>query len=323
MSSLVPPLPTSGRPLPTKVVIRLLPPNLPEQELWDAIPEEFEVDYKKFVSGKSDNSTCYLNFKSFTNASDFIQKFHGRAFKDGEEIYRCVAAIAPYQRVPRAWKQLKNGLENEYLSEPHYQEFLESSQDSGGPVAPYDFSKEKSDTFVSPLVKSLAEQSKKINNLVKAKREERSLLVRKKKQDKLVEEEVPPVALRPPAKVKRKPKPAPQFDADKIVEKPKTRLVGVPLIIARDKSSEEKPAVDHSINLAKSEAPSSRGPAKSKGKGRDKILDNSRTVASDSVRETPPQKKEGQSRSKVRKKGSGKPLSSPPETQNIVTDSWY
>jgi len=143
MSSLIPPLPTGGgRPLPTKVVVRLLPPSLCENEFFKLIPPhlETEIDYKKFSTGvylespsietPNVNACCYLNFKSFKSATEFIQKFHGTVFTDTTgETYRAVASIAPYQRVARPWKSMKNLLENQIEADEHYKGFCDREKD--------------------------------------------------------------------------------------------------------------------------------------------------------------------------------------------------
>ena len=178
MSTLVPPLPTVGRPLPTKVVIRLLPPTLTESDLLAAIPEDLLAgsDWRQFCPGvrparptpetPTVNARMYLNFKSFPLASDFITKFHGKGFIDDKgETYRAVVAFAPFQRVPRAWKQLKNPSDGSIEQEAHFIDFL-AREDAGGVkilnVKPTQFSLERKPGYVTPLVKSLTGGSRTV-----------------------------------------------------------------------------------------------------------------------------------------------------------------
>jgi hypothetical protein len=217
MSTLIPALPTGGRPLPTKVVVRLLPPSLSEEEFKKAIPETFfsEVDHMKFFQGTyhdtpfvespNVNGRCYVNFKTFKTASEFVQKLHGQSFEDPQDgqAYRCVATIAPFQRIARPWKSLKNLIENQIETEDHYKAFCESPATSGGSFMPtYTFDKEKSESFVSPLVKSLSEQNEKMNEILKRNRE------RQKRSKKVAEpqEEIKPISVKGNAKKKKGPK---------------------------------------------------------------------------------------------------------------------
>ena len=218
-SSLIPALPTGGRPLPTKVVVRLLPPSLTEEEFMKSIPDKWEeeIDYKKFSNGvyhesptvetPNVNSFCYLNFKSFRSASEFVQKFHGTVFEspgtDGE-TFRAVAAIAPFQRVPRPWKCMKNLLQNTIEEDAEYKQFLANQTDSsrGIPVSSYTFDHEKSEQFISPLVKSLSERSERINEALKRTRDQH-----KKKGGKKTEgtvEELKPISVKAPRAVSKK-----------------------------------------------------------------------------------------------------------------------
>ncbi len=124
--------------MPTKVVVRLLPSSLTEDEFMKSIPEEFQssvIDFTRFVSGKTverptpdnpnENARCYLNFHTYTSACDFVNKFHGKIFTDNRnDQYRAVAAFAPFQRTPKPWKQLKNSLENTIAEDVHFQDFI-------------------------------------------------------------------------------------------------------------------------------------------------------------------------------------------------------
>ena len=180
MSSLIPPLPASGRPLPLKVVVRLLPPTISEQDL--QIPEEVraQIEWSRFVPGRRPerpspedpivNARFYASFKNFTSASDFITKFHGRLFSLAKgEVYRAVAAFAPYQRTPRAGKQLKNVLAGSIEESGHFRDFIENGPQVTPQEAPT-LSNERRSDYVSPLVLALAETSRRLNEAVEKSR---------------------------------------------------------------------------------------------------------------------------------------------------------
>ena len=167
MSSLVPPLPAKGRVLPTKVVLRLLPPTITEQEVLEVVPKEFEFDYSSFVPGRrlakpspenpNLNARMYFAFKEFQIASEFITKLHGKVLSDAKgTAYRIVAAFAPFQRTPRTWKQLKNPHEGTIESVDHFKNFINNQTtpqtlDVPKQVEPI----ERRPDYVSPLVASM------------------------------------------------------------------------------------------------------------------------------------------------------------------------
>lgn len=97
---------------PAKVVVRLLPPEITEEEFRASIPElQMEsCKWLRFHCGKrsksdkkpSVNSRCYLQMRTQANADEFIASYHGHQFVDSQgEPFRAVACIAPYQKVPR------------------------------------------------------------------------------------------------------------------------------------------------------------------------------------------------------------------------------
>lgn len=94
MSTLIPPLPATGRPLPLKVVVRLLPPLISEEAITKCIPENLagEIDWRQFCQGVRPerpspenpvlNSRMYFSLKKFQIACDFITAMHGKVFID-------------------------------------------------------------------------------------------------------------------------------------------------------------------------------------------------------------------------------------------------
>ncbi|KAF4672562.1 hypothetical protein FOL47_000397 [Perkinsus chesapeaki] len=94
-----------------KVVIRLLPPSITEEQLWKAIPEAVKesVVGRYFVGGSQPkrpsitcpavNSRCYLEFETKQKAFDFVNAFHGHKFVDHSgETYRAVVCASPWGR---------------------------------------------------------------------------------------------------------------------------------------------------------------------------------------------------------------------------------
>ena len=168
--------------------MRLLPPTIPEVEFLSTVPTDL-VDWHAFVPGRrlpaptpeqpNLNARCYLNFKSFSHASNFIQKFHGQVFMDDKgESFRAVACLAPYQRVPR--KSVPNSLDNTYETDQHYLDFLQGLNSKAVTAAPQP-KEEKQKGYVSPLVKSMMKVSgKKVPVPVKEERSVPSQISTKK-----------------------------------------------------------------------------------------------------------------------------------------------
>ncbi|PHJ19783.1 smg-4 upf3 family protein [Cystoisospora suis] len=98
----------------TKVVVRLLPPSVTEEDLLALLSDSSlkeKIAWSRFFSGRqgdvggdkpSRNSVWYLNFSTAQDANDFIQFFHGKPFVDERHnTYKAVARLAPYQKTPR------------------------------------------------------------------------------------------------------------------------------------------------------------------------------------------------------------------------------
>lgn len=118
-----------------KVVVRLLPPAITEDELFGTMNETHlkKALWKCFVPGKryksdvkpSRNATCYLQFANSEQAEDFMRDFHGHAFLDDKgESFRAVCCHAPYQKTPRP-NQPKDPREGTIEEDPAYKAFLE------------------------------------------------------------------------------------------------------------------------------------------------------------------------------------------------------
>lgn len=123
---------------PQKVVVRLLPPEIMEEEFKATVPQVHKdhVKWWSFQAGKrykgeakpSLNSRCYLQFETAVQAVEFMNAYHGHQFIDGQgETFRAVACIAPYQKVPK--KSQKDPREGTILDDSEYKQFLERLQE--------------------------------------------------------------------------------------------------------------------------------------------------------------------------------------------------
>lgn len=164
----------STRPLPTKVVVRLLPPTVTESEFLATIPEESRegIEWTSFVAGKRQeratpekpniNARCYIHFLNNKMAIDFISKFHGHCFIDEKgESFRAVTAFAPFQRICK-YRLNRNKIENTIETKNHYINFINSkntvSNNSLINNNSYNFENERAPGYQTPLVKALREQ---------------------------------------------------------------------------------------------------------------------------------------------------------------------
>lgn len=130
-----------------KVVVRLLPPEITEEEFRATVHQQGleGIKWWSFLAGKryqgeakpSLNARCYMQFETTAQAEEFISGYHGRAFVDGQgESFRAVACFAPYQKVPRTAQ--KDPRENTIDDDPVYKEFLEGLSEKKGFEAPPD-----------------------------------------------------------------------------------------------------------------------------------------------------------------------------------------
>merc|ERR1711915_957495 len=107
-----------------KVVIRILPPEIDEEDLISTLPSVPKYVWRRFHPGKrvkgesksSINARIYLAFLSTEDADSFISKYHGHSFVDEKgETFRAVCCYAPYQKLARGPKTDKTAgtLEND------------------------------------------------------------------------------------------------------------------------------------------------------------------------------------------------------------------
>ncbi|KAL0093901.1 Smg-4/UPF3 family-domain-containing protein [Phycomyces blakesleeanus] len=121
--------------LKTKVIVRRLPPNLPEEIFMNTVKpwtSEENVDYKYYVLGKLSKSKAkehvfsraYFHFKTMEAVIAFHQGFDGHIFVDsrGNES-RAVVEFAPYQKIPKEQKTT-DARAGTIDSDPDYYKFL-------------------------------------------------------------------------------------------------------------------------------------------------------------------------------------------------------
>eukprot|EP00439_Symbiodinium_sp_Y106_P067299 s1490_g11.t1 len=118
-----------------KVVVRLLPPEITEEELIATVPEAHlkRTTWRSFQAGKryrgeakaSVNARCYFLFDQEDSADKFIKDYHGHQFVDGQgESFRAVACFAPYAKVPRQ-KVTKDARDGTIFEDATYKQFLD------------------------------------------------------------------------------------------------------------------------------------------------------------------------------------------------------
>ncbi|KAI8974302.1 Smg-4/UPF3 family-domain-containing protein [Pilobolus umbonatus] len=123
--------------LKTKVVVRRLPPNLPEQVFMNSVKPwvtEESVDYSLFVPGKLSKSKAkesvfsraYFHFKTMEAVIAFHQGYDGHVFVDSQgNEGRAVVEFAPYQKVPKESK-VTNSRQGTIDQDQDYLDFVES-----------------------------------------------------------------------------------------------------------------------------------------------------------------------------------------------------
>lgn len=161
---------------PLKIVVRHLPPNLPENVFHTSIASWHKVmDWSDYVPGiladgrdKSDvYSRAYVKFRKHIDLQDFIKRYQGHVFisADGKE-YRAQVEIALYQRIPKPPGKAKDPLNGTLEEDAEYKAFLESLK---APPAP---PKEENPLVpkVTPLIEFLRAQKAKSDAKAKARK---------------------------------------------------------------------------------------------------------------------------------------------------------
>ncbi|XP_058097668.1 regulator of nonsense transcripts UPF3-like [Magnolia sinica] len=116
----------------TKVVVRHLPPAIPQSALMEQIDSRFAGRYKWlcFRPGKNSqknqqHSRVYIDFKRPEDVVEFAEFFDGHVFviEKGTQ-FKTIVEYAPSQRTPKAWSK-KDGREGTIFKDPEYLEFLD------------------------------------------------------------------------------------------------------------------------------------------------------------------------------------------------------
>ncbi|KAF9522235.1 Smg-4/UPF3 family-domain-containing protein [Crepidotus variabilis] len=110
-------LPTSDR---LKVVIRRLPPNLPEEIFWQSVQawiSDETTNWKAYYLGKlrkklnkeNISSRAYIAFKNEELLAVFSREYDGHIFRDKSGLeYQAVVEFAPYPKIPSEKKKPDN-----------------------------------------------------------------------------------------------------------------------------------------------------------------------------------------------------------------------
>lgn len=119
-----------------KVVVRRLPPNLPEDVFWDSVKpwaNDDTVQWRSFVAGKISKRTikenvpsrAYITFKTHESVALFSREYDGHIFRDksGRET-AAVVEFAPYQKIPPT--EVKHDkYKDTLLRDAHYTHWLD------------------------------------------------------------------------------------------------------------------------------------------------------------------------------------------------------
>nr|XP_039270210.1 regulator of nonsense transcripts 3A-like isoform X2 [Styela clava] len=118
--------------IPTKLIIRRLPPALTKDELLEIISPLPPHDYFRYVSGDktlAPDHFCraYINFTSADDIMTFRDKVDGFEFTDSKgNSQPCVLEYAPFQKNPRKVKKREDAKCGTIDEDPDYTAFLES-----------------------------------------------------------------------------------------------------------------------------------------------------------------------------------------------------
>ncbi|CAM0139898.1 unnamed protein product [Umbelopsis sp. WA50703] len=129
---------SSKKALPkTKVVVRRLPPNIPEEIFFNSVKawvNESTTGWQLFVPGKLSSSKAkqhvfsraYFHFLTMEAVMAFHQGYDGHLFMDGKgNEYRAVVEFAPFQKIPKDHKT-PDPRQGTIETDPEYIAFVES-----------------------------------------------------------------------------------------------------------------------------------------------------------------------------------------------------
>lgn len=178
---------------PLKVVVRRLPPNLPEDIFYTSVAQwNKQLEWSEYLPGKSATSKlekdkfgrAYLKFRRQQDCADFLKRYHGHVFVSEENReYRACAEIAPFQRIAKPLSnavKAKDTLSGTIDQDPEYLAFVESLKT----VVPH----EKEDlvvaTKITPLIEHLRVQKAKNEEKAKARKAKEAVTKGKQQEEK-------------------------------------------------------------------------------------------------------------------------------------------
>ncbi|KAJ3166891.1 hypothetical protein HDU88_002979 [Geranomyces variabilis] len=127
----------------TKIVIRRLPPNLPEEIFKGSVAQWLDdADWWTFVAGKvaksqakmSVFSTAYVNFKNIDVMLDFCNTYKGLFVDSKGNESRAIIEFAPFQRVSKKKRKADTRM-NTIYEDADYLKFIKSLEEPA-PVRP-------------------------------------------------------------------------------------------------------------------------------------------------------------------------------------------
>ncbi|KAJ3156983.1 hypothetical protein HDU89_002392 [Geranomyces variabilis] len=127
----------------TKIVIRRLPPNLPEEIFKGSVAQWLDdADWWTFVAGKvaksqakmSVFSTAYVNFKNIDVMFDFCNTYKGLFVDSKGNESRAIIEFAPFQRISKKKKKADTRM-NTINEDADYLKFIKSLEEPA-PVRP-------------------------------------------------------------------------------------------------------------------------------------------------------------------------------------------
>ncbi|KAJ3275022.1 hypothetical protein HDV01_001528 [Terramyces sp. JEL0728] len=184
-----------------KIVIRRLPPSLPEEVFKSSVDKWIDkLKFYQYFPGKlakSQNkesvySRAYFSFDDLNILLEFCKSYNGHTFVDGKgNQYKAAVEFAPFQKVVDICKKKKiDARMNTINEDPEYLEFLESLKKDPLPDNTVDvndveylMSNPAHQPKVTPLIESI--KAKKESKLRKKKMKEVKLLSRENSQSQI------------------------------------------------------------------------------------------------------------------------------------------
>ncbi|CCG83911.1 protein of unknown function [Taphrina deformans PYCC 5710] len=179
--------------LPLKVVVRRLPPNLPENIFHTSIASWHKaIEWSDYVTGKLASSRvkcdifsrAYLKFRKHADLLDFIKRYHGHPFVSSEgRQFRACAEVAPFQKVPKLHgnsAKSKDSLCGTLDQDPEFLAFQESLKT----ITPHKKDVEVAPSKITPLIEHLRAQKLKNEAKVKARKAKENLAKSKGQEEK-------------------------------------------------------------------------------------------------------------------------------------------